>query len=198
MKLKGDVHSRLPHQRKQYDISNRQAVGQQHDEAVDADTFPGGRRKPVFERPDVILVHLVRLEVASGAVRQLRLEPPPLLVRIVQLAEGVRHLETADVELEPLHGIRVVGLLFRQRRDLGRKVIDEGRLNQLVLAQPLEDLRRDLPGAAARVNLEPELPCKSSRRLALAQLGLGHLALRAASTPPPALPPGATAGRTGP
>jgi len=42
----------------------------------------------------------VRFEVAAGAARELPLEAPALFGRIVQLAEGVGHLEAADIELE--------------------------------------------------------------------------------------------------
>src|SRR5213594_652221 len=67
----------LSHQRKQNHVANRRAVGQDHDEPVDPDAFPAGRRQPVLERADVVLVHRVRLEVAAGAVLELRLEPAP-------------------------------------------------------------------------------------------------------------------------
>ena len=73
---------------------------------------PRGRRQAVFERPDVVLVHGVRLEIAGGAVRELRLEASALLGRIVELAEGVGHLEPADVELEPLDGSGSSGFCF--------------------------------------------------------------------------------------
>ena len=52
------------------------------------------------------------LEVAASAIRELRLEPAPLLGGIVELAEGVGDLEAADVQLEPLDGVGVSGLLL--------------------------------------------------------------------------------------
>ena len=85
----------------------------------------------------------MRLEVAGRAAGDLRLEAAALLGRIVELAEGVGHFEAADVQLEALDGVGIVGLLLRERRHLGRKVVDERRLNQVVLVQPLEDLGRD-------------------------------------------------------
>src|SRR5450759_703680 len=103
----------FPHKREQDHVADRRAVGQQHDEPVDADAFPAGRWQAVLERADVVLVHRVRLEVAARAVLQLRFEASPLLDRIVELAEGVRHLEPADVELEPLDRVGVVPLLLR-------------------------------------------------------------------------------------
>src|SRR5215218_1107049 len=101
-----------PHQREQDDVANRGAVGQQHDETVDANSFTGRGRQAVFEGPDVVVVHCVRLLIPGGAVRQLCLEPPPLLRRVVELAEGIGHLEPSDIELEALDRVRIVRLLL--------------------------------------------------------------------------------------
>src|SRR5689334_22517348 len=43
-----------PHVRKQNDVANARAVREQHDQAIDADTFARGRRQAVFERANVI------------------------------------------------------------------------------------------------------------------------------------------------
>jgi hypothetical protein len=80
----------------------------------------------------------------------------PLLHRIVELAEGVGNLEATDVQLESLHRVGVVGLLLRQRRHLGRKVVDECRPCEVVLAQRFEHLRGDLPRPAIGVNVDAE------------------------------------------
>ena len=56
----------FPHQRKQDHVANRLAVRQQHHQPVDADAFAGGRRQPIFERADIVLVHGVRFEVPSA------------------------------------------------------------------------------------------------------------------------------------
>ena len=117
---------------------------------------PRGRRQAVFERADVVLVHHVGFEVAGGPAGDLGLEPAPLLGRIVELAERVGDFEAADVELEALDGLGVVRLLLRERRHFGRKVVDEGRLDEIVLVQPLEDLGRDPPGAPPGVQLESQ------------------------------------------
>ena len=55
--------------------------------------FAGGRGQAVLEGADVVLVHLVRLEVAALAVGELCLETPALLVRVVELGERVRDLD---------------------------------------------------------------------------------------------------------
>src|SRR3954454_21518473 len=49
------------HQRKEDDVADRRTVGQQHHEPIDAHALSGGRRQPVLERTDVVLVHRMRL-----------------------------------------------------------------------------------------------------------------------------------------
>src|SRR5262245_16939937 len=97
------AHCRLrlspPHQRKQNHVLDRRTVREQHDQPVDSDAFAAGGRQAVLERADVIFVHRVRLEIAAGAARELRFKPPPLLRRIVELAERVSDLEASVVEL---------------------------------------------------------------------------------------------------
>src|SRR5690606_35794246 len=61
---RGGIHRTRPHQRKQDDIANRRAVGEEHHQPIDANPFPAGRRQSVLERPDVILIHLMRLGIA--------------------------------------------------------------------------------------------------------------------------------------
>src|SRR5262249_28071201 len=96
-------------------------------------------------------------------------EPPALLHWIVQLAEGVRHLEAADVQLESLHGVSVVGSLFGQGRDLRWEVIDEGGLNQPVFAQLLEKIGCEPAGAMSRLHHHAELTCQGGGGLTIAQ-----------------------------
>jgi hypothetical protein len=105
---------------------------------VDADAFAAGRRHPKLEGADVVLVHPVRFVVAALPIGELLLEPPPLLRRVVELAECIGDLEAADVHLEPLDRVRVIGALFGERRHLGREVVDEGGLDQRSFAQGFE------------------------------------------------------------
>ncbi len=186
------------HQRKQDDITNRRAVGQQHDEPIDADALAGGRRQAVLEGADVVLVHDVRFEVAGGPAGQLGLEAAALLRRIVELAEGVGHLEAADVELEALDRLGVVGLLLRQGRDLGREVVDERRLHEVVLVQPLEDFGRDPAGAPPGLQLEAQLAGEVGGGLALAQVRVGHRHAQPLARRPCGRPRGARRGGTAP
>src|SRR3954466_14924610 len=141
--------SAWPHQREQDHVANRRTVRQQHDEPIDPDPLPARGRKAVLESPDVILVHGMRLVIAAGAAGELSLEATPLFSRIVQFAERVCDLEPADVQLETFDGVGIVGLLLRQWRDLGRKVIDERRLHEFLFAQRLEDFGSDLPRSHA-------------------------------------------------
>src|SRR5262245_46716845 len=103
------------------------------------------------------------LEVAARAARQLRLEAAALLGRVVELAERIRDFEPADVQLESFHGVWIIRPLLGQRRDLGRKIVDEGRLDELLFAQAFEDRRGDLAGAARRINRYTELACDRRR-----------------------------------
>src|SRR5687768_14005394 len=101
-----------PHQREEDHIPDRGTVRQQHDQPVDPDAFARRRRHAELQRPDVVLVHRMRLIVAAGALAELFLETPLLLRRVVQLAEGVRQLDPRGVQLEPFDGVRVIRLLF--------------------------------------------------------------------------------------
>src|SRR5436853_69728 len=91
--------------------------------------------RPVMPASAMVVAHLVGFEIACRAPFELGLEAAALLHWIVQLAERVRNLHPVNVELEALDGVRVVGALLRQRRDLGRKVVDEGRLDELIFAE---------------------------------------------------------------
>ena len=79
------------------------------------------------------------LGVASLALRQLLLEASPLLFRIVQLAKGVAQLEASNVKLKALHPGWFVRLVFGQRGDGDREVVDDGWLNEVVLGDGFKD-----------------------------------------------------------
>src|SRR6516162_2262733 len=81
--------------------------------------------------------------VAPSALLQLLLETAALLFRIVELAEGIADLKTTDEDFKALDPIlRLVALVLRQRRDGKRKVIEDGRLNQMLFGDRLKQ-RRD-------------------------------------------------------
>lgn len=57
-----------PKQRKQNHIADRAGIGEQHGEAVDADTFTARRRHAVTEGPDVVVATVNRPEIDRGPV----------------------------------------------------------------------------------------------------------------------------------
>ena len=91
------------------DVADGCLVGKQHDEAVDADAFAGGRRHPVFERAQKVFIDQVGFFVTRRVLCGLRFESLALVERIVQLREGVGNLTAGDVELEAI-GQRRIGV----------------------------------------------------------------------------------------
>ena len=55
-------------------VADRVDAGDEHDQPVDADPEPAGRRQPVLERFDVLVVDRLGLLVAAGLEPRLRLE----------------------------------------------------------------------------------------------------------------------------
>src|SRR3954452_8350834 len=145
-----------PHMGKQNHFAYRRRVRQHHHQSVNADAFAGGWGETVFERADVVVVHGVRIGVAAALFFELLLESAPLFERIVQLAEGVRDFEAGDVQLEAFDRLWVVRLLLRERRYLGREVVDERRLDERRFAERFEDLHRQLARAAPRCDRDVE------------------------------------------
>src|SRR5215210_2705895 len=91
-----------PHRRKNDHVSNRWLIGHQHDETIDAQSHATSWWHAVLQCPDVIGIEAVGLGIAPGTLEHLLLEPAALVVRIVELAEGVRQLAAADEKLKPL------------------------------------------------------------------------------------------------
>ena len=131
---------------KEDDVADGFGAGEDHGEAVDADAFAAGGGQAVAEGADVVLVHLRGLRRRRGRVlRQLLLEAAALVVGVVQLAEGVADLEAADVELEALDPVGLVGLLLGERRDGEGEVVDDGGLDEVGFGDGLEDVAMVLP-----------------------------------------------------
>src|SRR3546814_4660949 len=94
---------------------------------------------------------------------------------MLELSEPVLHLLAAD-ELREAVGDARLGVRFaRQRRDLDRIVGDEGRLDEAVLASPLEDLQQQLAPAMARLHLDAKAPAVRGQSLAVAAVRRGDL-----------------------
>src|SRR5680860_434943 len=75
---------RRPDQREQDRLADAD-TGQRHQQAVDPHPGTTGRRHPVLERGEEVLVDTHRLLVAEGGQLGLRLEPLPLDHRVDQL-----------------------------------------------------------------------------------------------------------------
>src|SRR5438477_4657780 len=101
-----------PKKWKEDDVANRCRVGEQHRQAVDADSFAGGRRHSMRERANVVDVDLLwRLVATLGHLRE---EATFLFRRIVEFREAVGDLHPRDVDLESLGQRRIFGLLLGQ------------------------------------------------------------------------------------
>ena len=138
-----------PHRREQDHLADRLRAGDQHHQPVEPDPEPAGRRQPVLERPDVVVVDVLGLLVAGRLGRRLGLEPRALVDRVVELRVGVGQLARGDDRLEALHEVGVGAVRARERRDLARVVVDEGRAGERALAGLVVDLGHQPAGAPA-------------------------------------------------
>ena len=82
------------------------------------------------QRANIIHVELLRHFVA--ALRDLRQESSLLFRRIVQFRKAIGDFHPRHVNLEALRQGRIVWLLLRQRRNVGRIFVQNRWLNQLV------------------------------------------------------------------
>src|SRR5690349_13905779 len=95
----------LAERREENHLADCLLVGEQHRQLLDAAAPATRRRHAHLQRFDVILVEELRLVVPARPLARLILEAHPLIQRIVQLAEGIAHLQAARKELEALGGI---------------------------------------------------------------------------------------------
>src|SRR6185436_20360846 len=72
-------------QREEDHVPDGRPVREEHGEPVDPHALAGGRRQSVLQRANVVLVEPMRLLVPRLPRVELLLEPPPLLLGIVQL-----------------------------------------------------------------------------------------------------------------
>src|SRR6201989_3686650 len=91
-----------PHRREEEDFPQGFGAGEHHHQAVDAEADAAGRRHSLFERLDEGLVEGLGLFVAALALGDLFLEAAPLLVGVVELAEGIGDLDAAGERLPAL------------------------------------------------------------------------------------------------
>ena len=96
--------------REQQHIANGGRVGQQHHQAVDADTLAGGGRHTVLQGAHIIVVVVHRLVVSGLLLLHLLAEALRLVLGVVELGKAVGDLAAADEELETVgdEGVVVV------------------------------------------------------------------------------------------
>ena len=68
----------------------------------------------------------------------LRFEAGALVVGVVELGEGVADLEAADVELEALDPVGLVGLFLGEWGDGQGEVVDDRGLDEVVFGESLK------------------------------------------------------------
>ncbi len=107
----------------------------------------------------------MRLLVAGGACPHLRLEALSLILRVVELGEGVRDLPAIDVGLEPLDEPRIGAVHLGQGRNVARKSGDMDRLDQRVLDARGKSRLERLPPILAAGQCGGEPASRLTRRL---------------------------------
>src|SRR6516164_1602163 len=92
--------------------------------------------------------------VATSALGELAFEAAPLLFGIVELAEGVADLEASNKNLETFDPVSILfrlALVFRQRGNGERKVVNERRLNEMRLGDKFKDFGHCLAAGCAGI-----------------------------------------------
>ena len=128
------------HEGEEDDVADGARAGEEHGEAVDADAFAGGRRQAVAEGADVVVVHRPWLR-RRGPFGHLGFEAAALVGGVVELGEGVADFEAADVELEALDPVGLVGLDSSRGGDGEGEVVDDGGLDEMGFGEELEESR---------------------------------------------------------
>ena len=105
-------------------------VGQQHHQTVDAHADAAGRRQAIFQRLDIVDIHLIGFVISQITQLQLIFEAFALIDRIIQLREGIGIFLSVDEQLIAVCEARVIGVLLGQRRDRYRMAIQIRRLDQ--------------------------------------------------------------------
>ena len=131
----------------------------------------------VAEGADVVFVHGVGFVVAAGFLFELGFEAEALLDGVVEFGEGVADFEAADVELEALDPVGLVGLLLGEGRYGEGEVVDDGGLDEVGFGYRLRRLSDAFCGghgvSRRRSSLCQRSSLRSSRQSApQASLGL--------------------------
>src|SRR5262245_56810096 len=130
--------------REQHDVADRLAAGEEHGQAVDAEADAAGRRHAVRQRLDVVRIPGHGEHVARVPFLVLQGEACSLLLRGVDLREGVAELHPGDEVLEALDEGGIVLGGPRERRQLDRLVVEDRGLDELGLDQGRESVVYEL------------------------------------------------------
>src|SRR5205809_4670740 len=126
--------------REQDHIADGGLVGQDGREPVDPQAHATRGWKAILERSQEVLVHRMGLIVTGRTRPRLVFEASPLIVRVVQLGEGIGDLLAGNEQLEAIRQPRITGSPPGEWRDFHRMSQDEGGLHQGVLHELLEQL----------------------------------------------------------
>ena len=125
---------------------------EQHDQAIDAEAEPTGRRHPVRERLDVVGIAAHALDVLG-----LLVEAALLLVGVVDLRVRVAELHARGEVLEALGERLVLVGDARERRELDRVAVDDRRLDQARLDEVRERVVDELRPVLVRLGVDAAL-----------------------------------------
>ena len=166
------------------------ALAGQHDQhPVDADPHAAGRRHPVLQRLQEVLVQLHGLRVAARREQRLGGEPAAFLDRVDQLRVPGTELGAERDQVPALGQPRVLPVRPGQRGHVDGEVTVEGGLDGPLLHQPLVHLQHDLAVAPARLGRHPRLgaqlaqPVLAGARVDLGAEGLGDRAVHGLGRP---------------
>ena len=127
------------HRREQQYVTDSLAICKKHNETVDtvADTTCG--RHTDLQCIQEIFVGVVGFLITGISGCILQFETLSLIDRIVQLRVSIAHFPCIDKELEALYLLRIGRFLLGQRGDSDRVIHNECRLDQVLLAELLEE-----------------------------------------------------------
>ena len=140
---------------KEDDVADGRRVGEQHDQAVNADTLACGSGHPVFQGPNKILIHLGVNLFIIAFFRNLLFQALALINGVAELAECIGDLAAGDEELKAVGHGRVLFIAAGQRRHLDGIGGDKGGVDQFLFHQQLKEGSLGLAGTGQGLKLHP-------------------------------------------
>jgi len=99
------------------DLTDALLIGEEHDQAINANSQPAGGRHADLQRLEKIFIQHLRFIITTRALSGLVFKPGTLVKWVIQFSEGVAQFQAGRKRLEAFDGIRRSGLQFRQRGD---------------------------------------------------------------------------------